>query len=601
MKTKYRGGKATAMTQGMQPLVAMAGVLLLTACASTADRPYLAGQGALTPMQVAAEALRRADWSAAQTALAAELRDDLPNGYLQFLYALTYEKQAEAGSRAQLEMAQVGYENAVRFTPQNYWARLRMGYLKLERGDFDAAQDHFAAAALDQPQRWQAFYGLGVASYHRGDLPMLQLAASRSLALAGGEPDAQRLAAFSLALQGDERARTLVASAAQNAAGSTDESERVFVAKRVDELLSGATLLAQQQTQQQRPPPLERTFGQPASEIYTPDRKAEAGVNASTNPDDPNQMVVDVTIILSSQVETQNRGINLFDGLRLQYGYVNTLSQASNTNNTDGFISRINETARAITSQISVPQLSYNLNLFNDAKQYYGVIARPSLTAYAGRESEFFAGRTISVAVSGINLGQLQPVDVGVKLKLAPEVITGEATRFRIEAARSFLSREEIGRFEQSLTTFKQFVQATAELSFGQTLILSALSEQVNDNSSSQVPVAGDIPGLNVLLKNRNNTKRQESLLILVTPSLPIALNLPSDPARRLGNVQELLRYWERVIDPGSDVGAILKQLPQGHGLRRAKPGDLPYHPGSKPQKELGEAIDENLRLAMRR
>ena len=341
--------------QGRHHLLAASSVLLLSllaGCASHAGRPSRELPG-LTPLQQAAEALRRSDWQTAQTALAAELRDDLPNGYLQFLYALTYEKQAEAGNRAQLEMAQVGYENAVRFTPQNYWAQLHMGYLKLERGDYDAAQDHFAAAALDQPQRWQAFYGLGVASYHRGDLPMLRLAAERSLALAADEPDAQRLAAFSLALQGNNRARVMAANAVSGRGGVGDDGERAFVAKRVDELLSGATLLAQQNAQPQRPS-LESTIGQPANELYRSDRQSPVNEAVSQDPDDPSQMVVDVTIILSSQVETQNRGINLFDGLRLQYGYVNTLSQASNTNNTDGFISRINETARAITSQISV-------------------------------------------------------------------------------------------------------------------------------------------------------------------------------------------------------------------------------------------------------
>jgi len=586
-----------------RPLSVLALGLLLGAsagCAAPVTRPAATvGDASIAPIAAAQAALQKSDWGSAQTALAASLRDDLPNGYLQFLYALTYDQQAKNGSSAQLEMAQVGYENAVRFTPQNYWARLMMGYLKLERGEFDAAQDHFAVAALDQPQRWEAFYGLGVASYHRGDLPMLQLAANRSLALAAEQPDAQRLAAFSLAMQGDDRARHLADNAVQKvstASGNTEDS--VFLRKRVDELLIGAQLRGQGQNLQI--PIAPGPVGRPSTEFYTPDRKAAPTDNATGNPDDPNQMVVEVTIILNSQVDTKTRGVNLFDGLRLQYGYANTFSQASNTNDTDGFISRVSESARAITSQISVPQINYNLNLFNDAKQYYGVIARPSLTAYVGRESEFFASRTISVAVSGINLGELQPVDVGVKLKLAPEAISSEATRFRIEAARSFLSREEIGRFQQSLTTFKQFVQATAELSFGQTLILSALSEQVSDSNSSQVPLAGDVPGLNLLFRNRTDSKRQESLLILVTPSLPSAIQLPQDPARRLSNVQELIRYWNQVIDPGSDVGAIVERLQRMPSFRKAKRGDLPFRPNGSAAL-LKEAIDENLRLAQMR
>ncbi|MDO9451396.1 MAG: hypothetical protein Q7J29_00890 [Stagnimonas sp.] len=571
-------------------------------CAAPATRPEATvADGSLTPIAAAQAALQKSDWGSAQTALAASLRDDLPNGYLQFLYALTYDQQAKNGSSAQLDMAQVGYENAVRFTPQNYWARLMMGYLKLERGEFDAAQDHFAVAALDQPQRWEAFYGLGVASYHRGDLPMLQLAANRSLALAAEQPDAQRLAAFSLAMQGDDRARHLADNAVQKVSTVSGNSEdSVFLRKRVDELLIGAQLRGQGQSQNLQIPIAPGPVGRPSAEFYTPDRKAAFTDNATGNPDDPNQMVVEVTIILNSQVDTKTRGVNLFDGLRLQYGYANTFSQASNTNDTDGFISRVSESARAITSQISVPQINYNLNLFNDSKQYYGVIARPSLTAYVGRESEFFAGRTISVAVSGINLGELQPVDVGVKLKLAPEAISSEATRFRIEAARSFLSREEIGRFQQSLTTFKQFVQATAELSFGQTLILSALSEQVSDSNNSQVPLAGDVPGLNLFFRNRSEIKRQESLLILVTPSLPTAIQLPQDPARRLSNVQELIRYWSQVVDPGSDVGAIVERLARIPSFRKAKRGDLPFRPSGSAAL-LKEAIDENLRLAQAR
>lgn len=591
------------MTAPSKPLAALAVGLLLGAvagCAAPTTRPDATLAAGISPLAAAQAALRQSDWANAQTALAASLRDDLPNGYLQFLYALTYDQQARNGSRAPLEMAEVGYENALRFTPQNYWARLMMGYLQLERGEFDAAQDHFAVAALDQPQRWEAFYGLGVASYHRGDLPLLQLAANRSLALAAEQPDAQRLAAFSLALQGDDRARQLADNAVlKTTALDGGNGDAVFLRKRVDELLIGAQFRSNG-NEPSRIPIAPGPVGRPGSELYTPDRKAVPVENASGNPDDPNQMVVEVTIILNSQVDTKTRGVNLFDGLRLQYGYANTFSQASNTNDTDGFLSRISESARAITSQISVPQINYNLNLFNDSKQYYGVIARPSLTAYVGRESEFFAGRTISVAVSGINLGELQPVDVGVKLKLAPEAISSEATRFRIEAARSFLSREEIGRFQQSLTTFKQFVQATAELSFGQTLILSALSEQVSDSNNSQVPLAGDVPGLNLLFRNRSDIKRQESLLILVTPSLPTAIQLPQDPARRLSNVKELIRYWGEVIDPGSDVGAIVERLQRMPSFRKAKPGDLPFRPGGSAAL-LKEAIDENLRLAQMR
>ena len=540
---------------------------LLSACAAAPRKPAEQTPEALSG------AFLSADWQRAQAALAPRLRGDLRNGYLQFLNAIAYERQAGSGDRGALELAQVGYENALQFTPQNYWARLMMGFLRLDAGDADAAQEHFAAAALDQPQRWEAFYALGAASYYRQDAAVLQLAANRALQLAPEQPDALRLAAFARALQGDASARGLAQDALHRTGQPADQDNTL---RRVEQLLAQAAVRGD------------------AATVRTAAAEEDEPV---AEPAPPQQMVVDVTILLSSVVDVRNRGVNLFDGLRMQYGYENRFQRRTDSQEEEGESASATSRTRAITSVIGVPQLNYNLNLFNDINQTYGVIARPSLTAHLGSESEFFAGRTINVAVSGINLGDLQPVDVGVRLKLAPERIGRDATRFRIRAARSFLSRAEIGNFEQSLTTFQQFVEATSELRFGQTLILSALSETVNDASSSRVPVAGQIPGLNLFLNNRNDLRRQESLVILVTPSLPTTLQLPSDPARRRQGVQELLRWWGELIEPNTDVQAIVERLQALRLVRKPKPGDLRVRPTAA-EDLIQEAVRENLRMA---
>lgn len=527
--------------------------------------------GAAAPPESARAALERGDWAAAQAPLAALLRRDLRNGYLQFLNALNYEQLAVGGDQEQRDLAAVGYENALQFTPQNYWAQLMAGYLQLQHGDYDRAQALFAGAALDQPQRWEAFYGLGVASYYRTDLPLLRLAAQRSLQLAPERSEALRLAAYALALEGDPQAQPLASAAARKAGLPADDEGARYLLRRVDELV-----------QQNR--------------IALADTAPEHGVGDSPTVL-PQQMVADVTIILSSVVDGHNYGVNLFDSLQLQYGYGNTYTRQSVTTDTDGVLSRVRQSSRAITSGISIPQLTYSLNLFNKSNQYYGVVARPSLTAFLGRESEFFAGRTINVAVSGINVGDLQPIDVGVRLNLSPEEISRERVRFRVRAARSFLSRETVGSFQQSLTTFQQLVQTTAELEFGQTLILSALSESVTDTGTSKVPLLGDTPGLDLLFKNDNGLKRQETLLILVTPSLPTGLRLPPDAARRARGVQDLLRYWHDIVDPNSDVEAIVKRLQGRRPFRKPEPGDLPFRPAHA-EELVREAVRENLRLA---
>lgn len=73
-------------------------------------------------------------------------------------------------------------------------------------------------------------------------------------------------------------------------------------------------------------------------------------------------------------------------------------------------------------------------------------------------------------------------------------------------------------------TTFKQVVNATAEVEFGQTLLLSALSEKVRDAALSKTPGLGDVPGMSVLFNERTALNRTESLLVLVTPMRPTTI-----------------------------------------------------------------------------
>lgn len=554
----------------LAPLALACSLALLAGCATAprqANQPRAELPRLADDWSASERALRDGDWSGARQSLARLLQQDLRNGHLQFLHALAEENEARGGDRARLELASVGYANAVRFAPGQYWALLHLGFLELERDEFGAAQNRFAEAAMDQPGRWEAFYGLGVASYFGRDLPMLALAAARAHELAPGEPETQRLQALALAAQGDGAARDLARRAGQDGG----PAGRAHLERRVGEFLAMANT-----TQ---------------DGFASNDGFATSDAAASEPAVAPNQVVVEVTILLSSKLDQATRGVNLFDGLRMLYGYNNTLARTINS------LGR--ESTRTITSQISTPQLDYSLNLFNDSGQHYSVVARPSITAHLGRESQFFAGRTLNVEVSGVNLGQLQPIDVGVQLKVTPEQIDGRKVTFQVAAERSFLTQEQVGTFERSLATFRQTVSATADVEFGQTLVLSALSEEVSDRFSSKIPVAGDIPLVGLLAKRTSDTTRQESLLILVTPKLPLTLDTPDTAARRQQAAEALLATWRERVDPRADVPSILKRLQRTRWLRQPEAGDLGLHmPRTRALQR--EAIAETLQLARR-
>ena len=155
---------------------------------------------------------------------------------------------------------------------------------------------------------------------------------------------------------------------------------------------------------------------------------------------------------------------------------------------------------------------------------------------------------------------------------MTPVEITPTGTRVRVETGRSFVTADPAGTFAEALTTFTQKVAATAEIRFGETLVLSGLSETVDDKTYSKTPVLGDIPVVGRLFHESNLTERRDSVLMLVTPSRPLAL--PGRPFARSDQVQRMIALWTQIIDPASNADAVTNQLSQMRMFTRMNRSD---------------------------
>lgn len=308
-----------------------------------------------------------------------------------------------------------------------------------------------------------------------------------------------------------------------------------------------------------------------------------------TNTDDiatatPDQVSVDVAIILSQTSQKDSIGMNLLDGLQAQYGFQNQHTKSS----TDG----AGSVSRTITDAITIPQLTYNLNLFNRFGQSYQVVARPMLTAYRGEPADFFVGRSAKVAIGGINVATLENIDIGTDVKVTPLEIDAGRTKLKIEVTRSFLSAEPAGTFNESLNTWRQTVSTTVEVDFGSTLILSGLSESVRDSSLSKTPVLGDAPIVGSLFNKRITTNKRDAVLILVTPS-PVRTFAARAWARPV-EVERLIAFWDTVVAPGSDMAAITRQLEHARLFTHARREDARLTWPELPRDE-GEIVKDLL------
>lgn len=472
---------------------------------------------------------------------------------LQTLLALSYQRSG-ASDPESLELAMAGYDLALKAEPGSFWAAALAGRAAFDRGRYDEATRRFAQAVTARPTDPDALLALATAAYRNGDATLAAACATRAADLFKDRPEraeALRLAALAEASSGDRaRGATLI-----QALATIDPAAATAAETRADQLARTAAIDS---------------------------APAPQDVPAL---DTPNQISVDVTIVLAQNTARDRIGMNLLDGLRLQYGYNRTDTRRNDRINPPTF-------ERVITESIGVPQLSYNLNLFNRGGQYYQVVARPSLTAYRGETSEFFVGRTLKVAVAGVNSSTLEQVDIGIELKVTPVEITPDGTRVRIETGRSFLTADQAGTFNEALTTFRQKVAATAEVKFGETLVLSGLSESVEDRTFSKTPVLGDIPIAGSLFNERQKASRRDAVLILVTPARPAAL--PGRPWARAEAVERLAKLWTEIVDPSSNGVDAANRLRHIRMFTRMAPGDSPLR-WPEPSKVSGEMFGELL------
>jgi len=553
------GDRVQLVARARLPItVATAVVAILAGCSTAPQR----GEPWVAPDALASQRILRdlAGGRAvqAQTSLAERLRAQPQNGYLHLLNGLAYDLGGDTPQ--QHDLAAVGYDAAVRFAPGYYWAHYFAGLSNLRRGEYTNAAEQFTAAIESDPQNPAAFVGLAAAAYYGGDLEVAVRAGEHALALSPDDPLVMRTAAFLAAARGDAPAlQALRARAAQ-----TPVTAREFHAQqpRLEQLLRTAAVEAQ----------------------LTPTPPAAA---IPADPSVPGQVMVEVTLLLSQNGTTRNTGINLLDGLSLQFSGQRLAVRQSATTQSQP------TTQLSLTTTLSVPQVTYSLNLFNTRDDYYEVIARPSLVASVGQPSEFFVGRNVTVGVSGINLGSLQPIDIGTAVKITPESITNEKAKFRIETTRSFVEQETNGSFQQSLTTFKQSVGATIEVEFGKTMILSSLYEGVNVGSGSKTPGLGDVPLVNSLFRSRTATERRDAALILVTPRIPGKIDTDTRVFRP-ETLQRLLDLWNKFIEPVGSIDNSARILGSKSKYFHPQAGDLRL-PDPRDPKLLARVVEDTM------
>lgn len=551
--------------------------------------------------------IQRMELPQASKALNEALQLDARNSYLHFLNGFVYHLQARQGDATKNEMALEGYQQALRLDPGNWIAQEFLGLAYIDLKKFEPAKIAFSEVLLMAPDSSTSLYGLMVAAYLTGDAVTACGAADQFQKTATPlRPEFVRSSVSVYAACGDfARAAQMRATLAQlqpaTAKGVLDPVDRrlaqwkVFY-QRQDASLGtpprpGEPLQLAQAFMSPSPEGLAAAEAPPAPATVQAAAPAPAAAQDLVNnaerqapPDDgsPRMVLVDVVMVSTQELIATSKGINLLNALTLQLGSATApaFSQTYSSNSVNGAPADV---STAITRAITVPALAYSLNIANANSTVNEVLARPTLAAMEGLPSEFFSGTNLNAgAVSTNSLGTASviPVDkrFGVKLAVTPGFLPNGMVKLKVEAQRTFLNAStDSSGFAYRLEISETTANANVVMGLGDTLVLSGLSEKETSSSRTGVPVLQDVPLLQYFFSNKKTSDFQRSVLILITPRLPVYTSragraVNGAQSESLKALREKLGFSGRTP---SNVESILNHLKSTDLFREFRQGDV--------------------------
>ena len=156
------------------------------------------------------------------------------------------------------------------------------------------------------------------------------------------------------------------------------------------------------------------------------------------------------------------------------------------------------------------------------------VLSTPTLVTLDNEEAEIVVGQNVPFVTgqytsTGTGQGVTNPFqtiereDVGVKLKVEPQINEGNAVRLKISQEVSSVASSSTAA---DLITNKRSIKTDVLVDDGETVVIGGLIGDEVTHTTQKIPILGDIPLLGNLFKNQRNDRTKTNLMVFLRPTI---------------------------------------------------------------------------------
>jgi len=224
------------------------------------------------------------------------------------------------------------------------------------------------------------------------------------------------------------------------------------------------------------------------------------------------------------------------------------------------------------------------------------ILSTPSITTLDNEEAEIVVGQNVPFVTGsfsntgGANAGSVNPFqtiqrqDVGITLRVTPQINEGDAVMMQIEQEISSISNSAEA---SDIITDKRSIKTKVLVEDGQVIVLGGLIEDRVTETEQKVPLLGDLPILGALFRSTTTNHDKANLMVFIRP---VILRDKVSSSKYTARKYNLLRA--RQFELHDDhvplmPGAMMPRLPEIEELIELPP---PYEPDGENVQPPGSA-----------
>jgi general secretion pathway protein D len=272
-------------------------------------------------------------------------------------------------------------------------------------------------------------------------------------------------------------------------------------------------------------------------------------------------------------------------------------------------VTSISSNGTISTQTLTAPGFAALFSL-NDFKDSVNVLSTPQLLTSDNKEAEIMVGENVpfiskrerDVTTTSTVLNSIERQDVGITLRLTPQITEGDYVKLDIYQEISDIKGNESENILTTVgpTTTKRSTKTSVLVKDGRTVVIGGLMKESDEETVTKMPLLGDIPVLGWLFKSKTVSRDKTNLLVFLSPHI---VKEADDLSKITEEKQKEFAVREKLYDQGELIvkfkdniskERVLEILAQkGASVIKYLEGINAYHIALKPEEDVEAAVRE--------